>query len=92
MKKKRKNKISRIIFAAYIAGALVIIAGIYQVVAMSIDSLHAPPIIGSTECVPVARKAIGLLIEGSTHSSVYKWLEKQRRSMKKREFLGDTEK
>ncbi len=49
-------------------------------------------IIGSTECVPVARKAIEMLIEGSNHSSVYKWLEKQRRIMKKRELLGDTEK
>ena len=49
-------------------------------------------IIGSTECVSFARRAIEMLIEGSTHSSVYKWLENHRRIMKKREFLGDNEK
>lgn len=45
-------------------------------------------IIGTTECVSMARRAVEMLIKGSTHASVYKWLEKQRRVVKKRELLG----
>jgi len=43
-------------------------------------------IIGRTENVTVARKAIELLVKGSPHSNVYKWLEKMRRELKRREF------
>ena len=35
-------------------------------------------IIGQTEHVLLVHKAINMIIEGSTHSSVYKWLEKKR--------------
>jgi rRNA processing protein Krr1/Pno1 len=45
--------------------------------------------IGTNDTVALARKAVEMLIEGSNHSSVYKWLEKQRRIIKKREILGD---
>ena len=36
-------------------------------------------IIGQTENSQIARKAIEMLISGSTHATVYKWLEKRRR-------------
>lgn len=39
-------------------------------------------IIGKVERTPIARRAIEMLLEGSMHSSVYKYLEKQRRDMK----------
>ena len=39
-------------------------------------------IIGTPDTVTIAHKAIEMLIEGSTHSSVYKWLEKKRRERK----------
>lgn len=45
-------------------------------------------IIGQTENVLMAHKAISMLIEGSTHSSVYKWLEKKRRELKRKEATG----
>lgn len=48
-------------------------------------------IIGSYESVVIAKKAIESLITGSPHSSVYKWLEKKRREMKRKEFEGKTE-
>jgi len=44
-------------------------------------------IIGQTEQVLVARRAIDMILEGSTHSSVYKWLEKKRRDMKRMEMV-----
>jgi len=39
-------------------------------------------IIGVMENVPIARRAVMMLLEGAQHASVYKWLERQRRSMK----------
>ena len=44
-------------------------------------------IIGTTESVQMAHNAIEMIIEGSTHSSVYKWLERKRSEMKKKELL-----
>jgi ribosomal RNA assembly protein len=38
-------------------------------------------IIGPAERIGVARRAIEMLIEGSMHSTVYKYLEKQRREL-----------
>ncbi|PLW80775.1 RNA-processing protein [Candidatus Woesearchaeota archaeon] len=43
-------------------------------------------VIGNYDSVVIAKKAIESLISGSPHSSVYKWLEKKRREIKKREF------
>jgi ribosomal RNA assembly protein len=43
-------------------------------------------IIGLAENVANAKKAIESLLNGSPHSSVYKWLEKRRRDVKRREF------
>ncbi len=42
--------------------------------------------IGETENLAIARKAIESLLQGSPHSSVYKFLEKQRKVMKMRAF------
>ncbi len=42
-------------------------------------------IIGRNDMVLIAKKAIDMLIEGSTHATVYKWLEKQRRQVKNEE-------
>lgn len=39
-------------------------------------------IIGQLEHMSTARKAVEALLSGSQHASVYKWLEKQRRSFK----------
>ncbi len=39
-------------------------------------------IIGPLEYVPVARHATEMLLQGSTHSTVYSWLEKKRREMR----------
>ncbi len=39
-------------------------------------------IIGHSENVAIARKAIESLISGSPHSTVYKWLEKKRKEIK----------
>ena len=43
-------------------------------------------IIGETEKVSLAKKAIDMLLTGSVHSSVYQWLEKKRRVMKQPEL------
>ncbi|MEM4397370.1 MAG: KH domain-containing protein [Candidatus Woesearchaeota archaeon] len=43
-------------------------------------------IIGTIESVINAKRAIEMLIKGSPHSNVYKWLEKRRREQKKREY------
>ncbi len=45
-------------------------------------------IIGTIEHVPIARKAVEKLIKGAQHSNVYRFLEKQRRSIKEKEMLG----
>jgi ribosomal RNA assembly protein len=44
-------------------------------------------IIGNAENVTIAKRAIESLLGGSPHASVYKFLEKNRREMKKREFI-----
>jgi len=41
-------------------------------------------IIGETSNVSLARRAIESLLRGSPHSSVYKWLENQRRNIRTR--------
>lgn len=44
-------------------------------------------IIGELDAVGLARKAVESLISGSQHSNVYRWLEKQRREIKKKEIV-----
>ena len=44
-------------------------------------------IIGRSENVGSARRAIESLLSGSLHSSVYRFLEKKRREMKRTEFM-----
>ncbi len=43
-------------------------------------------IIGFSENVAIAKKAVESLLSGSPHSSVYKWLEKRRSYMKRKDF------
>ncbi len=43
-------------------------------------------IIGRTENVPLARRAIEMLLKGSPHSTVYTWLERMGRQLKRRKF------
>ena len=43
-------------------------------------------IIGLAENVAMARKAVESLLSGSPHSSVYKWLEKRRSGMKRKDL------
>ena len=43
-------------------------------------------IIGELSNIGLARRAIDSLLSGSTHASVYQWLEKNRSIMKKREL------
>jgi ribosomal RNA assembly protein len=45
-------------------------------------------IIGESHKVTLARKAVENLLKGSTHSAVYKWLEKNRQKMKQEEITG----
>jgi len=45
-------------------------------------------IIGEAQNVAICRRSIESLLKGSPHGNVYKWLEKQRREIKKRKFLG----
>ncbi len=42
-------------------------------------------IIGSTERAMLARRAVDSLLEGSTHASVYKWLEKSSKALRRKE-------
>ena len=44
-------------------------------------------IIGRSEGVVVAKKAIESLLQGSPHANVYKWLEKNRKNLKEKEAL-----
>ena len=44
-------------------------------------------IIGNSESVAIARRAIDALLRGATHASVFQWLERKRKQMKKREML-----
>ena len=46
-------------------------------------------LIGLSSNVTVARRAIESLISGSMHATVYRWLERQRRELKRAEFLGN---
>ncbi|MBN2454718.1 RNA-processing protein [Candidatus Woesearchaeota archaeon] len=46
-------------------------------------------IIGEAEKVAIARRAIESLLNGSPHSTVYKWLEKQRRNIKKKRIMEE---
>ncbi len=48
-------------------------------------------IIGEVNNTSIARRAIENLLRGSPHGNVYKWLEKQRREMKRKELIGDVE-
>ncbi|HIH31696.1 TPA: RNA-processing protein [Candidatus Woesearchaeota archaeon] len=43
-------------------------------------------IIGKIEMVSICKRAIETLLAGSPHSNVYKWLERQRRLMRKKAF------
>jgi ribosomal RNA assembly protein len=45
-------------------------------------------IIGPIENANVASRAIDMLLSGSPHSNVYKWLEKKRKTLKRNEILG----
>ena len=42
-------------------------------------------VIGTTERCLLARRAVETLLEGSTHASVYKWLEKHAKQLRKKE-------
>ena len=48
-------------------------------------------IIGEVEKVNIARRSLDMLIKGSTHSNVFRWLENQRRGMKMHEFMGGSD-
>lgn len=48
-------------------------------------------IIGEVTTAPIARRAIENLLRGSPHGNVYKWLEKQRRDLKRKEMIGEFE-
>ena len=48
-------------------------------------------IIGELNSVGLARRAVESLLAGSPHANVYKWLEKQRRNIKKKEILEKLE-
>lgn len=47
--------------------------------------------IGEVEKVNIARRAIDMLIKGSPHSNVFRWLENQRRGMKMHEYMGESD-
>jgi len=44
-------------------------------------------IIGEINSVGIARRAVESLLSGSPHANVYRWLEKQRRDIRKKEVL-----
>ncbi len=48
---------------------------------------HTVAIIGSIEQVEMAREAVRMLIKGSQHSTVYKFLQRKRREMKLRSLM-----
>lgn len=48
-------------------------------------------IIGSVTKIHVARHAIELLIQGQQHSTVFKWLDRQQRTLKEMEFMNKDE-
>jgi len=45
---------------------------------------HSIAIIGSIEQAETAREAISLLVKGSLHATVYRYLQRKRRELKKR--------
>ncbi|MBW2978276.1 KH domain-containing protein [Candidatus Woesearchaeota archaeon] len=45
-------------------------------------------LIGEPENVTVARRAVEDILKGSPHGNVYKWLEKRRRTMKRKTMMG----
>jgi len=48
-------------------------------------------IIGEVESVTMCKRAIEKLLAGSQHSSVYRWLEKRRKEMKRKKVVGGFE-
>ena len=48
-------------------------------------------IIGQIESVPICKRAIEKLLAGSQHSTVYRWLEKQRREIKRKRAVSGFE-
>lgn len=44
-------------------------------------------IIGTAESAAMAKRAVEALLKGSTHASVYKWLEQKRREMKRKRIM-----
>jgi len=48
-------------------------------------------IIGTHESLASSKRAVEALLSGSPHASIYKFLEKRRREMKRAEFLGKGE-
>jgi len=44
-------------------------------------------IIGTADSASMAKRAVEALLSGSTHASVYKWLEKKRREMKRKRVI-----
>ena len=44
-------------------------------------------IIGTAEPVAMAKRAVEALLKGSTHASVYKWLEQKRREIKRKNAM-----
>ena len=46
-------------------------------------------VIGRADTIHVARRAIEMILKGSPHATVYRWLEKMRRELKRREFEED---
>lgn len=47
--------------------------------------------IGEVDKVSICRQAVEKLLSGSQHSTVYRWLEKQRREMKRKKAIGEFE-
>jgi ribosomal RNA assembly protein len=45
-------------------------------------------IIGTAERMSLARRAVDQLLKGSTHASVYKWLERKHADMRRAELMG----
>ena len=46
-------------------------------------------IIGTVDCALISKQAVESLLRGSTHANVYKFLEKKRRDIKRREVFSD---
>ena len=47
---------------------------------------HTVAIIGDFDQVNVAREAVNMLINGSEHASVYRFLQRKRQEIKRRRF------